>query len=167
MKSYLELQRSILEHGVAKSDRTGVGTLSLFGAQLRFELGAGFPLVTTKRVHLKSIIHELLWFISGDTNVRALQENDVTIWDEWADEDGELGPVYGSQWRSWPAADPDEGVREIDQLKQVIQQIGENPDSRRLLVSAWNVGEIPRMKLPPCHLLFQFGVAQERLSCSM
>jgi thymidylate synthase len=167
MNSYLELQRSILEQGVAKADRTGVGTLSLFGAQLRFDLAAGFPLVTTKRVHMKSVIHELLWFIAGETNIRYLRENGVTIWDEWADENGDLGPVYGSQWRSWPAADPNGGTREIDQLKAVIEDIEHNPDSRRLLVSAWNVGEIPRMKLPPCHLLFQFGVAEERLSCSM
>jgi len=167
MHNYLELQRSILETGTTKSDRTGTGTISLFGAQLRFDLSAGFPLVTTKRVHLKSIVHELLWFISGDTNVRYLQENGVTIWDEWADEAGELGPVYGSQWRSWPAAAEDGSPRAIDQLAEVVEQIRTTPDSRRLVVSAWNVGEIPRMKLPPCHLLFQFGVADERLSCSM
>jgi thymidylate synthase len=167
MQNYLDLQRSILENGTAKSDRTGTGTLSLFGAQLRFDLSQGFPLLTTKRVHLKSIIHELLWFISGDTNVRYLQENGVSIWDDWADEDGELGPVYGSQWRSWPAASEGHGTRTIDQLSAVIDQIRTTPDSRRLIVSAWNVGEIPRMKLPPCHLLFQFGVANERLSCSM
>lgn len=172
MQNYLDLQRSILEHGTPKTDRTGTGTISLFGAQLRFNLADGFPLLTTKRVHLKSVIHELLWFISGDTNVRYLQENGVSIWDEWADEDGELGPVYGSQWRSWPAtaggSPEDRGAtRTIDQLAAVIDQIRDTPHSRRLIVSAWNVGEIPRMKLPPCHLLFQFGVAEERLSCSM
>ncbi|MDP6977433.1 MAG: thymidylate synthase [Myxococcota bacterium] len=167
MKNYLELQRAILETGAPKADRTGTGTVSLFGAQLRFDLAAGFPLLTTKRVHLKSIIHELLWFISGDTNVRYLQENDVTIWDEWADENGELGPVYGSQWRSWPAAGENGEVRHIDQLSALIEQIRENPHSRRLLINAWNVGEIERMKLPPCHLLFQFGVAEQKLSCSM
>jgi thymidylate synthase len=167
MNNYLDLQRSILETGTTRSDRTGTGTISLFGAQLRFDLGAGFPLVTTKRVHLKSIVHELLWFISGDTNVRKLQQNGVTIWNEWADEAGDLGPVYGSQWRSWPARAEDGSPRVIDQLSDVIEQIRTNPDSRRLVISAWNVGEISRMKLPPCHLLFQFGVANERLSCSM
>ncbi len=167
MQNYLDLQRTILEHGSAKTDRTGTGTLSLFGAQLRFDLAKGFPLLTTKRIHLKSVIHELLWFISGDTNIRYLQENGVSIWDDWADEDGELGPVYGSQWRSWPAASEGRGTRTIDQLSGVIDQIRTTPDSRRLVVSAWNVGEISRMKLPPCHLLFQFGVAEERLSCSM
>ena len=171
MNSYLDLQRSILENGVSKTDRTGTGTISLFGAQLRFDLGEGFPLLTTKKLHLRSIIHELLWFISGDTNIRYLKENGVSIWDEWADEQGELGPVYGSQWRSWPAVDTtgseSDGVVHIDQLSQLIDQIRETPDSRRLVLSAWNVGELPRMKLPPCHLLFQFGVAQERLSCSM
>ena len=167
MKNYLDLARTILKDGTPKTDRTGTGTFSRFGAQLRFDLNAGFPLVTTKRVHLKSIVHELLWFISGNTNVRYLQENGVTIWDEWADEDGELGPVYGSQWRSWPATSDDGGVREIDQLSELIDQIRETPDSRRLIVSAWNVGEIPNMKLPPCHLLFQFGVSEQRLSCSM
>ncbi len=167
MKNYLDLARSILAEGAPKADRTGTGTISRFGAQLRFDLASGFPLLTTKRVHLKSIIHELLWFISGDTNVRYLQENGVTIWDEWADEEGELGPVYGSQWRSWPATSPDGGIRHIDQLSALLEQLRENPDSRRLLVNAWNVGEIENMKLPPCHLLFQFGVAQDRLSCSM
>lgn len=167
MQNYLDLQRAILETGSEKGDRTGTGTLSLFGAQLRFDLATGFPLVTTKRVHLKSIVHELLWFISGDTNVRYLQEHGVTIWDEWADERGELGPVYGSQWRSWPAAGENGETRHIDQLSNLIEQIRENPDSRRLLVNAWNVGEIERMKLPPCHLLFQFGVAEQKLSCSM
>ncbi len=167
MQNYLDLQRAILDTGVSKSDRTGTGTVSLFGAQLRFDLAAGFPLLTTKRVHLKSIIHELLWFISGDTNVRYLQENGVTIWDEWADADGELGPVYGSQWRSWPAAGENGEVRHVDQLSALIEQIRENPHSRRLLINAWNVGEIERMKLPPCHLMFQFGVAEQKLSCSM
>lgn len=167
MQNYLDLAQSILETGTPKSDRTGVGTTSLFGAQLRFDLAAGFPLITTKRVHLKSIVHELLWFISGNTNIRYLQENGVTIWDAWADDEGELGPVYGSQWRSWPAAAEGGGVRHIDQLTGLIEQIRENPDSRRLLINAWNVGEIKNMKLPPCHLLFQFGVAEERLSCSM
>jgi len=167
MQNYLDLQRAILENGTPKGDRTGTGTVSLFGAQLRFDLAAGFPLLTTKRVHLKSIIHELLWFVSGDTNVRYLQENGVTIWDEWADENGELGPVYGSQWRSWPAAGAAGETRHIDQLANLIEQIRENPDSRRLLVNAWNVGEVERMKLPPCHLLFQFGVAERKLSCSM
>ena len=170
MQNYLDLQRSILETGTPKTDRTGTGTLSLFGAQLRFDLSQGFPLLTTKKVHLRSIIHELLWFISGDTNIRYLKENGVSIWDEWADANGELGPVYGSQWRSWPAVSNDEadgGVRHIDQLSSLIEQIRETPDSRRLVLSAWNVGEIERMKLPPCHLLFQFGVAEERLSCSM
>lgn len=167
MQNYLDLQKLILENGTPKSDRTGTGTISLFGTQLRFNLADGFPLLTTKRVHLKSIIHELLWFISGDTNVRYLQDNGVSIWNEWADEQGELGPVYGSQWRSWPAASRDGGTHTIDQLTAVIDQIRETPDSRRMIVSAWNVGEISRMKLPPCHLLFQFGVAEERLSCSM
>jgi len=167
MQNYLDLERSILERGTPKTDRTGTGTLSLFGAQLRFDLAAGFPLVTTKRVHLKSIIHELLWFISGDTNIRTLRDHGVTIWDEWADEDGELGPVYGSQWRNWPAAAENGETRYIDQLATVVDQIRESPDSRRIVLSAWNVGEISRMKLPPCHLLFQFSVAAERLSCSM
>jgi thymidylate synthase len=167
MQNYLDLQRAILDRGTPKADRTGTGTLSLFGAQLRFDLATGFPLITTKKVHLKSIIHELLWFISGSTNIRYLRENGVSIWDEWADEDGELGPVYGSQWRSWPAVGDDGETRYIDQLAAAIDQIRESPDSRRIVLSAWNVGEIPRMKLPPCHLLFQFAVAAERLSCSM
>ena len=167
MQTYLDLQKTILDRGTPKTDRTGTGTLSLFGAQLRFDLAAGFPLLTTKKLHLRSIIHELLWFISGDTNIRYLKENGVSIWDEWADEDGELGPVYGSQWRSWPAVGEDGSTVHIDQLASLIEQIRETPDSRRLVLSAWNVGEIPRMKLPPCHLLFQFGVAEERLSCSM
>jgi thymidylate synthase len=173
MQNYLDLQKSILERGNSKTDRTGTGTLSLFGAQLRFDLAAGFPLITTKKVHLKSIIHELLWFISGDTNIRYLREHGVSIWDEWADENGELGPVYGSQWRRWPAvgsagSGSREGeVRYIDQLAGAVDQIRDDPDSRRIVLSAWNVGEISRMKLPPCHLLFQFNVAAERLSCSM
>ncbi|MFT5696992.1 MAG: thymidylate synthase [Myxococcota bacterium] len=167
MQNYLDLQKMILDNGVEKADRTGTGTRSLFGAQLRFDLNAGFPLLTTKRVHLKSIIHELLWFISGSTNVRSLQENGVSIWDEWADDKGELGPVYGSQWRSWPAVGEGGETQHIDQLSGVIDQIRTTPDSRRIVLSAWNVGEIPRMKLPPCHLLFQFGVAEDKLSCSM
>lgn len=167
MKNYLDLQRKILDEGTAKTDRTGTGTISLFGAQLRFDLQAGYPLVTTKKVHFKSLAHELLWFIAGETNVRPLQNVGVTIWDEWADERGELGPVYGSQWRSWPAAAEGNGIRHIDQLSGVLEQIRETPDSRRLVVSAWNVGEIPQMKLPPCHLLFQFWVADEKLSCGM
>ncbi len=161
MRQYLDLMQHILDHGVRKSDRTGTGTLSIFGPQLRFDLARGFPLVTTKRVHLKSIIYELLWFLRGDTNVAYLRENGVTIWDEWADADGELGPIYGYQWRSWPT--PDGG--HIDQLSQVLQELRRNPDSRRLIVSAWNVADIPRMKLAPCHAFFQFYVAEGRLSC--
>jgi thymidylate synthase len=167
MKNYLDLQRAILETGTAKTDRTGTGTLSLFGAQLRFDLRQGFPLLTTKKLHLRSIIHELLWFISGETNIRYLRENGVSIWDEWADEHGELGPVYGSQWRNWPARGDSGEEHHIDQLSLLIDQIRETPNSRRLVLSAWNVAEIPRMKLPPCHLLFQFGVADQKLSCSM
>jgi len=155
--------RHVRDHGHRKDDRTGTGTLSVFGYQMRFNLAAGFPLLTTKRVHTKSIIHELLWFLAGETNVRYLQEHGVTIWDEWADEDGELGPVYGYQWRSWP--DPD--GRHIDQLSNVVAEIRRNPDSRRLIVSAWNVGDIPRMKLPPCHAFFQFYVADDKLSCQL
>ena len=155
--------RHVLEHGVDKDDRTGTGTRSVFGHQIRFDLAAGFPLVTTKRLHLRSIIHELLWFLQGSSNVAYLRQNGVTIWDEWADEAGELGPVYGVQWRSWPT--PDGG--HIDQIGQVLEQIRANPDSRRLVVSAWNVADIPRMRLPPCHLLFQFYVAQGRLSCQL
>jgi thymidylate synthase len=178
MQQYLDLLARVVDRGARKGDRTGTGTLSLFGDQLRFDLGAGFPLVTTKRVHLKSIIHELLWFVSGDTNIRYLRDNGVTIWDEWADADGELGPVYGAQWRSWPieplpktsspsASSTADRSETIDQLSQVIEEIRSDPDSRRLLISAWNVGEIPKMNLPPCHLLFQFNVTNGRLSCSM
>ncbi len=163
MRQYLELMRLVREHGTAKSDRTGTGTLSVFGHQMRFDLNAGFPLVTTKKVHLKSIIHELLWFLRGDSNIAYLREHGVTIWDEWADADGELGPVYGVQWRSWPTADG----RHIDQLRQIVDEIRRNPDSRRLLVSAWNVGELERMALAPCHALFQFYVADGRLSCQL
>jgi thymidylate synthase len=163
MKAYLELLREVREHGARKQDRTGTGTLSLFGRQLRFDLAAGFPLVTTKKVHLRSVIYELLWFLRGDTNVSWLREHGVTIWDEWADERGELGPVYGYQWRSWPAPDG----RHIDQIGQVMQQLSAQPDSRRLLVSAWNVAELPKMALAPCHVLFQFYVAEGRLSCQL
>jgi thymidylate synthase len=163
MRQYLDLMQHVLDQGARKSDRTGTGTLSIFGAQLRFDLGAGFPLLTTKRVHLKSIIHELLWFLKGDTNTRYLRENGVTIWDEWADSQGNLGPVYGYQWRSWPA--PDGG--HIDQMSQVVEQIRSNPDSRRLIVSAWNVADLPKMALLPCHAFFQFYVADRRLSCQL
>ncbi len=153
----------ILEHGARKTDRTGTGTLSVFGRQLRFDLAAGFPLVTTKKLHLRSIIYELLWFLKGDTNVKYLQDNKVSIWDEWADENGELGPVYGHQWRSWPAPDG----RSIDQISQVIEQIRKKPDSRRHIVTAWNPAEVDKMALPPCHALFQFYVADNRLSCQL
>ncbi|MBO4340840.1 MAG: thymidylate synthase [Bacteroidales bacterium] len=163
MKQYLDLLRHIRENGVMKEDRTGTGTQSVFGYQMRFDLSGGFPLLTTKKVHLKSIIYELLWFIAGDTNVKYLQDNKVTIWDEWADENGDLGPVYGHQWRSWPAPDG----RKIDQLSQVVEQIKNNPDSRRMIISAWNPGEIDRMALPPCHCLFQFYVAEGKLSCQL
>jgi thymidylate synthase len=163
MKAYLDLMRHVLERGHKKSDRTGTGTLSTFGWQMRFDLAAGFPLLTTKKVHFKSVAYELLWFLKGDTNVRWLQEHGVTIWDEWADERGELGPVYGSQWRSWPA--PDGGA--IDQIAQVVDSIRTRPDSRRHIVTAWNPAEIAKMKLPPCHVLFQFYVAEGRLSCQM
>ena len=163
MRQYLDLMQQILDYGVRKGDRTGTGTLSIFGPQLRFDLALGFPLVTTKRVHLKSIIHELLWFLRGDTNVAYLRENGVSIWDEWADERGDLGPVYGYQWRSWPTPDG----RQIDQIAQVLQELRRNPDSRRLLVSAWNVADIPNMKLAPCHAFFQFYVAGGRLSCQL
>jgi thymidylate synthase len=163
MQTYLDFMRHVRDHGVRKDDRTGTGTLSVFGYQMRFDLAAGFPLLTTKKVHTKSIVHELLWFLRGESNVRSLQERGVTIWDEWADATGELGPVYGVQWRSWPAP----GGGTIDQIANVVADIRRNPDSRRLIVSAWNVGEIPRMKLPPCHALFQFYVAEGKLSCQL
>lgn len=163
MQAYLDLMHHVLSQGVRKTDRTGTGTLSVFGYQLRVDLGLGFPLLTTKKLHLKSIIHELLWFLRGETNVRYLQENGVTIWDEWADKNGELGPIYGYQWRSWPTPDG----RHIDQISELMAQIQRNPDSRRLIVSAWNVADIPRMKLPPCHAFFQFYVAEKKLSCQL
>ncbi|MFZ5836535.1 MAG: thymidylate synthase [Pseudomonadota bacterium] len=163
MQPYLDLMRQVRDHGVQKSDRTGTGTRSIFGYQMRFDLNEGFPLLTTKRVHLKSIIHELLWFLSGDTNVAYLRRHGVTIWDEWADAAGELGPVYGHQWRSWPT--PDGG--HIDQIAQLVHAIKTNPDSRRLMVSAWNVADVERMALPPCHCLFQFYVAEGKLSCQL
>jgi len=163
MKQYLDMMRLVRETGARKEDRTGTGTLSVFGHQMRFDLSQGFPLVTTKKLHLRSIIHELLWFLSGDSNIRYLKENGVSIWDEWADENGDLGPVYGVQWRSWPTPDG----RKIDQVSQVMQQLRENPDSRRIILSAWNVAEIDNMALPPCHCLFQFYVAEGRLSCQL
>ena len=163
MKQYLDLMQHVLNNGVEKSDRTGTGTKSVFGHQLRFNLAEGFPLVTTKKCHLRSIIHELLWFIKGDTNTKYLKENGVRIWDEWADENGNLGPIYGYQWRSWPAANG----KHVDQITQLIDQIKNNPDSRRLIVSAWNVGEIENMALPPCHAFFQFYVADGKLSCQL
>ena len=163
MQQYLEFMRHVRDHGAHKTDRTGTGTLSVFGYQMRFDLSQGFPLVTTKKLHLKSIVHELLWFLQGSTNISYLKENGVSIWDEWADENGNLGPVYGSQWRSWPT--PDGG--HIDQISQLVDQIRNNPDSRRLIVSAWNVAEIPHMKLPPCHAMFQFYVADGKLSCQL
>ncbi|MDE2343198.1 MAG: thymidylate synthase [Betaproteobacteria bacterium] len=163
MQPYLQFVRDILDRGTRKTDRTGVGTLSLFGYQMRFDLQAGFPLLTTKKLHLPSIIHELLWFLSGDTNIGYLKRHGVSIWDEWADAEGNLGPVYGKQWRRWEAADG----RVIDQMSQVLEQIRKNPDSRRLIVSAWNVGDVDRMALPPCHLLFQFYVAEGKLSCQL
>jgi thymidylate synthase len=163
MKQYHDLLEHILQNGVKKEDRTGTGTISVFGYQMRFDLSEGFPCITTKKLHLRSIIHELLWFLKGDTNIQYLKENNVSIWDEWADENGNLGPVYGSQWRSWPTADG----RHIDQIKQVIDQLKNNPDSRRIIVSAWNVGEIEKMALPPCHAFFQFYVAEGKLSCQL
>jgi thymidylate synthase len=163
MRQYLELMEHVLAHGAEKHDRTGTGTLSVFGYQMRFDLAAGFPLLTTKKLHLKSIIHELLWFLAGDTNIKYLNEHGVRIWDEWADERGDLGPVYGQQWRSWPAADG--GT--IDQIGNVIAAIRKNPDSRRLIVSAWNPADVDRMALPPCHCLFQFYVANGQLSCQL
>ena len=163
MKQYLDLMRHVLENGTRKEDRTGTGTLSVFGHQMRFDLAQGFPVVTTKKLHLRSIVHELLWFLRGDTNIGYLHDNKVTIWDEWADENGDLGPVYGKQWRSWATADG--GA--IDQISQVVEAIRRTPDSRRLIVSAWNVGELEQMALPPCHLLFQFYVADGKLSCQL
>ena len=163
MRAYLDLLRHVLEHGAEKSDRTGTGTRSVFGWQMRFDLRAGFPLVTTKKLHVKSIVHELIWFLRGETNIGYLREHGVGIWDEWADEHGDLGPVYGRQWRAWPTADG--GV--VDQIARVIEQIKRNPDSRRLIVSAWNVGELPKMALQPCHALFQFYVANGKLSCQL
>ncbi len=163
MKTYLNLMQQVLDHGTQKSDRTGTGTLSVFGYQMRFNLDDGFPLVTTKKCHMKSIVHELLWFLQGDTNIKYLQDNGVSIWNEWADEKGNLGPVYGKQWRSWAAPDG----RVIDQISEVIAQIKSNPDSRRLIVSAWNVGELDKMALAPCHAFFQFYVADGKLSCQL
>jgi len=163
MKQYLDLLQQVLKDGEKKGDRTGTGTISLFGAQARYDLSQGFPVVTTKKLHLRSIIHELLWFLKGDTNIKYLKDNNVRIWDEWADEEGNLGPIYGYQWRSWPAADGSY----IDQISEVIDQIKNNPDSRRLIVSAWNVGEIEDMALPPCHAFFQFYVANGKLSCQL
>ena len=163
MKQYLDLMQHVLDNGSGKEDRTGTGTLSVFGYQMRFDLSAGFPALTTKKVHLRSIIHELLWFLKGDTNIKYLNDNGVSIWDEWADENGELGQVYGYQWRSWPAANG----QHIDQISRVVEQIRETPDSRRIIVSAWNVGEIENMALPPCHAFFQFYVADGRLSCQL
>jgi thymidylate synthase len=163
MRQYLELLDHVMKNGIRKSDRTGTGTISVFGYQMRFDLEKGFPLMTTKKLHLKSILYEILWFISGDTNIKYLNDNGVKIWDEWADKDGNLGPVYGYQWRSWPAADG----RKIDQLNNVITSIKKSPDSRRHIISAWNAGEIEKMALPPCHILFQFYVADGKLSCQL
>ncbi len=163
MRQYLDLMQYVLDNGVRKEDRTGTGTISIFGYQMRFDLGEGFPALTTKKLHLRSIIHELLWFLQGDTNIRYLHENKVSIWDEWADENGDLGPVYGHQWRSWPAPDG----RKIDQISRVVELIKNNPDSRRMIVNAWNVAEVERMALPPCHTFFQFYVTNNRLSCQL
>ena len=163
MRQYLDLMRHVRDNGAVKSDRTGTGTLSVFGHQMRFDLNDGFPLVTTKKLHLRSIIHELLWFLMGDSNIRYLKENGVSIWDDWADENGDLGPVYGVQWRNWPTPDG----RSVDQISQIMQQLKETPDSRRIMLSAWNVGEIENMALPPCHCLFQFYVADGKLSCQL
>jgi thymidylate synthase len=163
MQQYLDLMRHVLENGVRKEDRTGTGTLSVFGHQMRFDLAQGFPLVTTKKLHLRSIIHELLWFLKGDTNIKYLHDSKVTIWDEWADDNGDLGPIYGYQWRSWPTADG----RHIDQISEILSQIKNNPDSRRIIVSAWNVGDLSNMALPPCHAFFQFYVAEGKLSCQL
>jgi thymidylate synthase len=163
MRQYLDFMRHVKEHGAVKTDRTGTGTRSVFGYQMRFNLQEGFPLVTTKKVHLKSVIHELLWFLAGSTNIAYLKENGVSIWDEWADANGELGPIYGYQWRSWPAPNGEH----IDQVSQVMDQIRNNPDSRRMIVSAWNVADVPKMKLPPCHAMFQFYVADGKLSCQL
>lgn len=163
MQQYLALMRQVRDTGIRKQDRTGTGTVSLFGHQMRFDLSAGFPLVTTKKLHLRSVIHELLWFLSGDSNIRYLKENGVSIWDDWADENGDLGPVYGVQWRRWPAPDG----RTVDQIEQIIRQLRESPDSRRIILSAWNVAEIDNMALPPCHCLVQFYVADGKLSCQM
>lgn len=163
MQPYLDLMRHVLAHGHPKTDRTGTGTLSVFGWQMRFDLAAGFPLLTTKKVHFRSVVHELLWFLQGDTNIGYLRDNGVSIWDEWADEQGNLGPVYGHQWRRWQG----KSGEEVDQIKAILQQLRETPDSRRMIVSAWNVADIPQMKLPPCHALFQFYVADGRLSCQL
>lgn len=163
MRQYLELMQHVIDHGSQKTDRTGTGTLSVFGYQMRFDLNDGFPLVTTKKCHVRSIIHELLWFLRGDTNIEYLHQNGVSIWDEWADSQGNLGPIYGHQWRAWTAADG----KSVDQLRQIIEQIKKTPDSRRMVVSAWNVGDLPKMRLMPCHVLFQFYVADNRLSCQL
>ena len=163
MRQYLDFMRHVQDHGVLKTDRTGTGTVSVFGHQMRFDLQEGFPLLTTKKLHIKSIVHELIWFLAGSTNIKYLKDNGVKIWDEWADENGNLGPIYGYQWRSWPTPDG----RHIDQITQVLEQIRNTPDSRRLIVSAWNVGDIPQMKLPPCHAFFQFYVAEGKLSCQL